>query len=170
MLGEGVTMAEPAVVQSGQRCEPVGSSVRSAQKWNCAVRKTIPRSNAKQLLEHVLPGMCLMRRSLGKKGCGVNETPVPRLLGRATTGSAVYADTLSVDTSGANVFPFRNGWRLMAAPREIRFGFGQLRAVRARIRDGRELGVKGLCGAQVSGGLRGMTGAVDRIEAVGGIL
>jgi hypothetical protein len=43
-LGEGVTTATPVVVQNEQMCEFVGSEVRSAQKWNCAPKKTIPRS------------------------------------------------------------------------------------------------------------------------------
>ena len=47
MLGDCVATAEPTVEQIGQMCEAEGVAVRSAQKWNCAPRKTIPRSNAK---------------------------------------------------------------------------------------------------------------------------
>lgn len=79
-LGDWVTSAEPAAVQNGQMCEAVGSDVRSAQKWNCAVRKTTPRSKAKQVLDSVLPGMYLLRRSLGKNGCGVKRRLVPGFL------------------------------------------------------------------------------------------
>jgi hypothetical protein len=71
MLGDGVTIATPVAVQNGQMCELVGSEVRSAQKWNCAPKNTIPRSRAKIRIRDVLPGMCLLRRSLGKNGCGV---------------------------------------------------------------------------------------------------
>ena len=72
-LGDCATIAEPAAVQKGQMCELVGPDVRSAQKWNCAARNTIPRSNAKMRRRERLLGMSLLRRSLGKNGCGVKE-------------------------------------------------------------------------------------------------
>ena len=76
-LGDCATIAEPAAVQKGQMCEPVGPDVRSAQKWNCAARNTIPRSNAKIRIRDVLPDMYLLRRSLGKNGCGVKRRLPP---------------------------------------------------------------------------------------------
>jgi hypothetical protein len=72
-LGDCATTTEPAAAQNGQVCELVGSEVRSAQKWNCAARNTIPRSNAKIRSFDVLRGMSLLRRSLGKNGCGVKQ-------------------------------------------------------------------------------------------------
>jgi hypothetical protein len=72
-LGDCATTTEPAAAQKGQVCELVGSDVRSAQKWNCAARNTIPRSSAKIRIRDVLQGMYLLRRSLGKNGCGVKQ-------------------------------------------------------------------------------------------------
>jgi len=47
MLGDWGATAELAVEQSGQMCDELdGPEVRSAQKWNCAARKTTPRSKA----------------------------------------------------------------------------------------------------------------------------
>jgi hypothetical protein len=57
MLGVCVETTEPTVEQIGQRCEADGVAVRSAQKWNCAPRKTIPRSNAKTRIRCVFPSM-----------------------------------------------------------------------------------------------------------------
>src|SRR2546425_2284694 len=71
MLGEQVATTEPAVEHSGQTCEADGVAVRSVQEWNCAHRKIIPRSNAKTRTRRVLHRMCLLRRRLGKNGCGV---------------------------------------------------------------------------------------------------
>ena len=71
-LGDCATIAEPAAAQKGHICELFAESeVRSAQKWNCAARKTIPRSNAKIRRRDRLLGMSLLRRSLGKNGCRV---------------------------------------------------------------------------------------------------
>jgi len=47
MTGDCVVTTEAAVEQTGQMCEADGVLVKSAQKWNCAPRKTIPRSNAR---------------------------------------------------------------------------------------------------------------------------
>ena len=47
MLGDCVVTTEQAVEQTGQICEADGADVKSVQKWNCAPRKIIPRSNAK---------------------------------------------------------------------------------------------------------------------------
>jgi hypothetical protein len=44
MLGDSVATTDPVVEQIGQMCEADGAEVRSEQKWNCAPRKTIPRS------------------------------------------------------------------------------------------------------------------------------
>jgi hypothetical protein len=46
ILGEWIATTEPAVEQTGQRCEADGAEVRSVQKWNCAPRKIAARSNA----------------------------------------------------------------------------------------------------------------------------
>jgi hypothetical protein len=47
ILGDWGATAELAVEQSGQMCDELdGPEVRSAQKWNCAARKTTPRSKA----------------------------------------------------------------------------------------------------------------------------
>jgi hypothetical protein len=57
MLGGRIKIAAPATVQKGQVCKLYGSDVRSAQKWNCAVRNTIPRSSADRRMRDKLPGM-----------------------------------------------------------------------------------------------------------------
>jgi hypothetical protein len=72
MLGDWGATAELAVEQSGQMCEELdGPDVRSAQKWNCAARKTTPRSKASSHIRCELLRMYFLRRSLGKNGCGV---------------------------------------------------------------------------------------------------
>jgi hypothetical protein len=57
MLGDCVATTDPTMEQIGQMCEAEGVTVKSAQKWNCAPRKTIPRSKAKMRIRCVLPGM-----------------------------------------------------------------------------------------------------------------
>ena len=52
-----VANKKPTVEHMGQRCNADGVAVRSAQKWNCAPRKTIPRSNAKTRIRFVLPSI-----------------------------------------------------------------------------------------------------------------
>jgi hypothetical protein len=47
MTGDCVATTDPAVEQTGQMCEADGVAVSSVQKWNCAPKKTTPRSNAK---------------------------------------------------------------------------------------------------------------------------
>ncbi len=47
MLGDNVATTEPIAEQTGQMCDAEGEAVVSVQKWNCAPRKTTPRSNAK---------------------------------------------------------------------------------------------------------------------------
>jgi hypothetical protein len=71
--GDSVATAEPAALQTGQTCEDVGPEIRSAQKWNCAARKTTASSNAKKRNRELSGCMCLLRRSLGKNGCEVKE-------------------------------------------------------------------------------------------------
>lgn len=73
MLGDCVATTEPAVEQTGQTCEGEGVAFRSAQKWNCAPRKMIPRSNAKMRILCALVRMFLIRRSLDGNGCGVKS-------------------------------------------------------------------------------------------------
>jgi len=74
MTGDCVATTEAAVEQTGQICEADGEAVKSAQKWNCAPRKTTPRSSAKMRICPVLACMCLLRRSLGWNGCRVKQT------------------------------------------------------------------------------------------------
>jgi hypothetical protein len=73
-LADCAATTEPVVEQTGQMCEADGAVVQSAQKWNCAPRKMTPRSNAKMRMRCDLACMCLLRRSLGKNGCGVKKT------------------------------------------------------------------------------------------------
>src|SRR6266704_287899 len=80
MLGEQVATTEPAVEHSGQTCEADGVAVRSVQKWNCAPRKIIPRSNAEMRMRCVLACMYLVRRSLGANGCRVKQCRRPSVL------------------------------------------------------------------------------------------
>src|SRR5260370_5938016 len=74
MTGGCAASTEPAVEQTGQMCEADGAVVRSAQKWNCAPRKSTPSSNAKMRMRRGLACMCLLRRSLGCIGCEVKKT------------------------------------------------------------------------------------------------
>src|SRR5260370_39136182 len=55
-------------------CEAEGAAVRSVQKWNCAHRKIIPRSNAEMRMRCMLACMYLVRRSLGANGCRVKRS------------------------------------------------------------------------------------------------
>ena len=71
MLGVWVATTDPTVEQVGQKCEAHEVTVRSAQKWNCAARNTIPRSKTKTRTRSVQTGMYLVRRSLGRIGCAV---------------------------------------------------------------------------------------------------
>jgi hypothetical protein len=74
MLGDWGATAELAAEQSGQMCDELdGPEVRSAQKWNCAARKTTLRSKARSLIRCEFSGMYFLRRSLGGKGCGVKR-------------------------------------------------------------------------------------------------
>ena len=73
MLGDCTTTTEPTAEQIGQMWDADGVAVRSAQKWNCAPRKTIPRSNAKMRMRCDLLSMYLLRLSLGRNGCGVKQ-------------------------------------------------------------------------------------------------
>ena len=57
ILGDSVATAEPALEQTGQKCEADGVSVRSVQKWNCTPRKMTARSNANMRIRCVLACM-----------------------------------------------------------------------------------------------------------------
>jgi hypothetical protein len=57
MLGTRVVTAKPAVEQSGHRCGPEGPEFKSAQKWNCAARKMIPRSKAQKRARFLILGI-----------------------------------------------------------------------------------------------------------------
>jgi hypothetical protein len=46
ITGDCAATTEAAVEQTGQMWEADGAAVKSVQKWNCAARKTTPRSNA----------------------------------------------------------------------------------------------------------------------------
>src|SRR5690242_13389979 len=70
--GVMVGAAESAAEQVGQTWDPVDSS-RSVQKWICAPRKATTRSTTTNCILDFTKCMCLVRRSLGKKGCGVKE-------------------------------------------------------------------------------------------------
>src|SRR5207248_2710945 len=67
--GDSVATAEPAAEHNGQKCVAEGEADRSVQKWNCAPRKMIPRSNATTRTRYALLCMYLIRRSLGRIGC-----------------------------------------------------------------------------------------------------
>lgn len=74
MVGDCVVTAEPATEQTGQKCVAEGDEAeadKSVQKWNCAPRKIIPRSNATMRTRLALLRMCLIRRSLSRIGCRV---------------------------------------------------------------------------------------------------
>jgi hypothetical protein len=71
--GVSVVIAEPAAEQSWQGCAPLGAEFRSAQKWNCAARKMIPSSKAQNRALLGLTDIFLLRRSLGRNGCGVKQ-------------------------------------------------------------------------------------------------
>src|SRR6266436_6251548 len=73
MPGVWVATADPTVEQVEQKCEADEVTVRSAQKWNCAARKTIPRIKTKTRTRSVQTRMYLVRRSLGRIGCAVKE-------------------------------------------------------------------------------------------------
>src|SRR5258706_4510422 len=73
ILGDCAATTEPAVEQTGQRCEVDGPAVKSVKKWNWAARKTTPRINAKMRMLLDLDCMCLLRRSLGNNDCGVKN-------------------------------------------------------------------------------------------------
>lgn len=66
-------IAVPAVEHNWQGCEPAGPEFMSAQKWNCAARKIIPSSRAQIRNLFGFTNMYLLRRSLGRNGCGVKE-------------------------------------------------------------------------------------------------
>ena len=66
-------IAVPAVEHSWHGCEPAGPEFKSAQKWNCAARKIIPSSRAQIRNLFGFANICLLRRSLGRNGCGVKE-------------------------------------------------------------------------------------------------
>jgi len=61
------------VEQSWQGCDPAGPAFRSAQKWNCAARKIIPSSSAQKRSLLGLTDILVLRRSLGRNGCGVKQ-------------------------------------------------------------------------------------------------
>lgn len=85
MLGAGIRIADPAVVQKGQTCVAVGS----AHTWNCPARNTIPRSNTKPS-RMCLRDMYLVRRSLGKKGCAVKQFGLQRCFTPNCPGAAYF--------------------------------------------------------------------------------
>lgn len=73
-LGDSAATAEPAALQTGHTWDEVGPEIRSAQKWNCAARKTTASSNARRRNREGTRCMCLLRRSLGKIGCEVKHS------------------------------------------------------------------------------------------------
>jgi hypothetical protein len=55
--GRGVTTANPATSQSGQKWELVAREFVSAQKWNCAAIRMITRHNARVERRDIRAGM-----------------------------------------------------------------------------------------------------------------
>ena len=56
-MGDAIARAAPATEQTGQKCVAEAEADTSVQKWNCAPKKIIPRSNAKILRCRVLRRM-----------------------------------------------------------------------------------------------------------------
>ena len=75
-LGDGVATAEPTTEHTGQICEADGEPVMSMQKWSCAPRRRTPRSNTRNGRLSGLRGIYLIRRRLGRNGCGVKDLRV----------------------------------------------------------------------------------------------
>lgn len=78
--GDCAASTEAAVVQTGQMWEGEGAAVKSVQKWNCAARKTTPRSNARMGMLRDFVCMCLLGRSLGRNRCRVKFGGVAQAL------------------------------------------------------------------------------------------
>ena len=72
--GDWVATKTVVLEHSGQMCEPAGVAVTSAQKWNCAPRKATASSKARIRRDGTFRGMWYVRRSLGRKGCGVKQS------------------------------------------------------------------------------------------------
>src|SRR5256885_2958573 len=146
-LGTFIAMADPAALHSGQICDEVGCEVRSAQKWNCAARKTSPKNSAQNRMLCDGLRMCLVRRSLGKNGCEVKNW-------------AITAEcTLTCGEPRLVRWPARGCLR-----------FGQFRAVgpgTARRYQAREVNSRR---SRVPGGLRGSCGSIQRLEPVRRVL
>ncbi len=86
--GECMATTEPTIEQTGQMWEADGAAVRSVQKWNCAPRKATPRSKTRMRMRQDSVCMCLLRGSLGKKGCGVKQTIY--FAGHAASNQSAY--------------------------------------------------------------------------------
>jgi hypothetical protein len=72
-------MAAPAVAQNGQKCEVPLAEVRSAQKWNCAARKTSPSNRAPIRIRLVFRSMTILivgRKCYRKSTAEWNRPPV----------------------------------------------------------------------------------------------
>ena len=80
IIGDSVATTKAAVEQTGQMWEGEGTAVKSVQKWNCAARKTTPRSNARMRMRPHFVCMCLLGRSLGWNGCCVKLGALRRKL------------------------------------------------------------------------------------------
>ena len=80
ITGDCAATTEAAVEQTGQMWEGDGAAVKSVQKWNCAARKTTPRSNARMRMRRDFVCMCLLGRSLGGNGCSVKFGGLERRL------------------------------------------------------------------------------------------
>jgi hypothetical protein len=75
-LGDCAATAEPTTEHTGQICESDGEAVMSMQKWSCAPRSRTPRSNTKNGRLSGLRSIYLIRRRLGRNGCGVKDLQV----------------------------------------------------------------------------------------------
>ena len=58
ITGDRGATTEAAIKQTGQTWEADGVAVKSVQKWNCAARKTTPRSNARMWMLRDCVCMC----------------------------------------------------------------------------------------------------------------
>jgi hypothetical protein len=108
IIGDSAATAETAVKQTGQMWEGDGAAVKSVQKWNCAARKTTPRSNARMRMRRDFVCMCLLGRSLGRNGCWVK-------FGILSAGAQLRARIVS--TSRRDTFWLR---RVPGGPRQRR--------------------------------------------------
>lgn len=71
-LRAGVKIAEPAVAQNGQTCDTNPVAFVSTHRWNWPARNRIASKKTSNSRTR-FPLMCILRRSLGKKGWQVKH-------------------------------------------------------------------------------------------------